>query len=118
MDNYIKILVVISTFCIILWIQNTDDTKYKKERKSYYDKYSIPILVASITGLLLTFDKCTLQSYSNKFCSLFVRENPVIAISVEKVIQPGNDIISLKPFNHNAFDSIQKLPVNLKLPSF
>ena len=48
-----QILLIGTTFLTILWIQNIDDKKYKKERKTIYDKYKFPLLVSAIVGLIL-----------------------------------------------------------------
>jgi hypothetical protein len=124
MDNYIKILIVISIFCIILWIQNTDDIKYKKERKSYYDKYSLPVLVASIAGLVLTLDTCALEQYCNKVSSLFIKLNPIYIEKpepeLELPIKSNNQHSSLQSntLQSNLQNNIQNMPINVKLPSF
>jgi predicted permease len=48
-----QIIVVIITFLIILWFQNSDDKKHNRDRKSFYDKYKLPLLVSTIIGLIL-----------------------------------------------------------------
>ena len=54
MNLFIKqFIIVISSFLIIFWFQTHDDKKQKRERKSMYDKYKFPVLVASIVGLVL-----------------------------------------------------------------
>ena len=48
-----QILIIGATFLIILWFQNIDDKKSKRERLTLFDQYKFPILVSSIIGLLL-----------------------------------------------------------------
>ena len=48
-----QILIILTSFVIILWFQNVDDKKNNRERKTYYEKYKFPILVGSIVGLII-----------------------------------------------------------------
>lgn len=57
MNNIIKqSIIIITCFFLILWFQDIDDKKVKRIRKTFYDKYKIPIIVCSIVGLLLNIN--------------------------------------------------------------
>lgn len=57
MNLYLKqFIIILITFFLILWFQNCDDKKNKKERTSYHDKYKLPILVCALLGLILNFN--------------------------------------------------------------
>ena len=55
--NYLvkQFLIIGITFFLILWFQNCEDAKNKKERTSFHDKYKLPLLVAALLGLILNF---------------------------------------------------------------
>ena len=71
----------------MLWFQNTDDIKNKKQRNTFYEKYKIPIFVASLVGLILNLPE--LLAYSNP-----QKEIPKIPIIIEEL---GNFINDSKP---------------------
>ncbi len=48
-----QFLIIVTAFLIILWFQNQDDKKHKRNRKTFYDQYKFPLLVSSIIGLVL-----------------------------------------------------------------
>jgi hypothetical protein len=54
MDLIIKqILIIAFTFFITLWLQSSDDKKYKNERITFYEKYKLPIFFSALVGLIL-----------------------------------------------------------------
>ena len=55
-----KILITLAIFAVIYWFQTIEDKKTNKIRVTLFDKYKLPLLVASITGLILTLNlnKC------------------------------------------------------------
>ena len=54
MNHIIKqLLIVIITFLTIMWFQKCDDKRNNKIRKTFYEKYKLPLLVSCIVGLLL-----------------------------------------------------------------
>lgn len=128
MYNYLKILTVILTFCIIMWIQNVDDKKYKKQRTTYFDTYNIPVLVSSIVGLLLTLDNNVIDKCKRMIYSIFNQLDDIKQQSVNKeninlsdTINPIKIIlteIENKPLNLLKKATINNIPVNLKLPTF
>ncbi len=83
-----QILIVGVCFLIILWFQNKEDVKNKKERTSFYDKYKFPLLVSSIVGLILNLQNIL---YINENCDT----NSVTEIAI---ITPNNN------FNANTND--------------
>ena len=62
-----KTLIILITFFLILWIQNLDDKRNKRIRKSLYEKYKMPLLVSSIVGLVisLNFNKSIYEQIVN-----------------------------------------------------
>ena len=48
-----QVLIIGTIFTIILWFQEQDDKKTKRERKTFFDKYKLPLLVSSIIGLMI-----------------------------------------------------------------
>ena len=63
-------LILIFTFGIIYWFQQVDDKKRCKKRDNIYDTIKLPLLVTSIVGLVLFWEK------QNIF-SLFVSVEPL-----------------------------------------
>ena len=49
-----EIIIVLLSFISILWFQNIEDYKYKKNRYTLYDKYKYPIFVSAIIALILS----------------------------------------------------------------
>ncbi len=48
-----QVLILGAIFTVILWFQHQDDKKTKRERKTFFDKYKLPLLVSSIIGLIM-----------------------------------------------------------------
>ncbi len=95
-----QILIVGVCFLIILWFQNKEDVKNKRERTSFYDKYKFPLLVSSIVGLILNLQNIL---DINEICDT----NSVTEIAI---ITPNNN------FNANTNDMsrpfIHPIPTN------
>ena len=49
-----QVLIIGTIFIVILWYQHQDDKKTKRERKTFLDKYKLPLLVSSIIGLMMS----------------------------------------------------------------
>ena len=57
MNPYLKqIVILITVFVFIIWYQKVDDRKTKRERKTFLEKFKLPILITSIVGLLLNLN--------------------------------------------------------------
>jgi len=71
----INIIIFLSIFIIILWLQYNDDIKFKnyKNRIALYDKIKIPLFVATIVILLtnINYNECF-----NEIQSIFVLPCP------------------------------------------
>lgn len=93
-----QFLIIGAAFLIILWFQQQDDKKHKRERKSFYDQYKFPLLVASIIGLVLNLP--TLVGLAN--C-----DKTVESLTELTIITPVKKCDELaKPFVHkNNFGS-------------
>ena len=65
-------LILIFTFAIIYWFQQVDDKKRCKKRDNIYDTIKLPLLVTSIVGLILFWEK-------KNILAIFVQplQNPV-----------------------------------------
>jgi hypothetical protein len=68
MDLILKQLIIIaSTFLVIIWFQNIDDKKHNKIRETFYDKYKFPILVSAIVGFVINIPDI-ISSVSGELC--------------------------------------------------
>jgi hypothetical protein len=84
MNLYLKQFLIIGlTFLLILWFQDCDDKKTKKERKTFFDMYKLPALVSAVLGLILNFN----EIFSNN--ETIVEEN----------------IVVIKPINNNKMNT-------------
>jgi hypothetical protein len=103
-----QIIVMIITFLLIVWFQNIDDTKNKRIRNSYYEKYKLPVLVSTIIGLILNFP--TFFKLNN--C---VNEN----ITEINIITPVQDNVNLcNSGTSNIKELLSKLEITTSLPDF
>ena len=85
-----EIIIVLLSFILILWFQNIEDYKYKKNRYTLYEKYKYPIFVSAIIALILSS------------CSFFT-------INTENIILPKSlpiieKIQSINKIKSNIFD--------------
>ena len=71
-----QILILGTTFFVILWFQNCEDTRNNKVRTTYHDTYKLPILVTALLGLIINFKE------------LFSDDIIVTPIIVESTIVP------------------------------
>jgi hypothetical protein len=72
-------LILGTTFFVILWFQNCEDTRNNKVRTTYHDTYKLPILVTALLGLIINFKE------------LFNDEIVIAPIIVESSIAPAQD---------------------------
>jgi len=49
-----QILIVVSSFFIIFWLQSKEDKRNNKVRNTPYERFKFPLLVSSMIGLLFT----------------------------------------------------------------
>lgn len=61
-----QVLIIGTIFTVILWFQHQDDKKTKRERKTFFDKYKLPLLVSSIIGLLINIPSLLNLSNGNQ----------------------------------------------------
>ena len=77
MNIYLKqFLILLFTFFLILWFQDCDDKKNKKERKTQYDTYKLPVLVCAVLGLILNFNEL--------FTNDSITEEIIVVSQIEK----------------------------------
>jgi hypothetical protein len=50
-----QFIVIAIIFFLIYWFQNIEDTKYKRNRLTIYEKYKYPIFVSALVGLVLSY---------------------------------------------------------------
>jgi hypothetical protein len=72
-----EIIIVLLSFILILWFQNIEDYKYKKNRYTLYEKYKYPIFVSAIIALILS--SCSFFTH-NTFIKILpnIEKNPLI----------------------------------------
>ncbi len=107
-----QILIISVCFIIILWFQNKEDIKNKKERKSFYDKYKFPVLVSSIIGLILNLQNILGIDELVEYDANNLNTNTITEIAIIAPIKnvTENNIASMaRPF-------IQ--PINSRFPRF
>ncbi len=95
MNLYLKqFIIILITFFLILWFQNCDDKKNKKERTTYHDKYKLPILVCALLGLILNFNDIF---YSTPIIeeTIIIEQKPVLPV---KTIQDQQVYTELPDF--------------------
>lgn len=61
-----QMLIVVSSFFIIFWLQSKEDKRTNKVRNTPYEKFKFPILVASMVGLLFTMKEFIYTNNMNK----------------------------------------------------
>jgi hypothetical protein len=88
-----QFLIIGAAFLIILWFQNQDDKKHKRERKTFYDQYKFPLLVASIIGLVLNLPALFGIGNNDKPVEIFTE------LSIITPVQKCKELA--KPFVHN-----------------
>ena len=49
-----QILIVVSSFFIIFWLQKKEDKRTNRVRNTPYERFKFPLLVSSMVGLLFT----------------------------------------------------------------
>jgi hypothetical protein len=50
-----QVIVIAIIFFLIYWFQNIEDTKYKKNRITFYEKYKYPVFVSALVGLVFSY---------------------------------------------------------------
>jgi hypothetical protein len=85
-----QFLIIGLVFLIILWFQQQDDKKYKRERITLYDQYKFPLLVSSFIGLILNLP------------TLFDMDKKMVGSLTEiAIITPVEKCNMAKTFVHN-----------------
>ncbi len=103
-------IIIIGVFLIVLWWQNIDDKKHKKERDSLVDKYKFPLLVSAFIGLL--FNIPGYLSFGSQ-CACNTAELTIITPVKEIPVMTKNDMV--KPFIK---DLITEQQVFTDMPDF
>lgn len=70
-----QILIVVSSFFIIFWLQSKEDKRTNKVRNTPYERFKFPLLVASMVGLLFTM--------KDFICGNTMNESTVTPVEVE-----------------------------------
>ena len=103
-----QIIVVIITFLIILWFQNSDDKKNNRYRKSFYDKYKLPLLVSTTIGLILNLPLL----FNTKECDI---HNVVKKVNI---ITPIKQVPSHMCNYDNMKEQLNNLEISIEMPDF
>jgi predicted permease len=99
-----QLIVMIIVFIIILWFQNNDDKKHSRSRLTLFDKYKLPLLVSTITGLIL----CYPMFFKMKNCSDTITEINILTPVKEVKVSNMN----------NLKDIINNLQISTDMPDF
>jgi hypothetical protein len=90
-----EIIIVLLSFILILWFQNIEDYKYKKNRYTLYEKYKYPIFVSAIIALILS--SCSFINH-NTIKSLPIIEMKPIIHKIKSNILDQQIYIDPSPF--------------------
>ena len=110
-----KTLIILISFFLILWIQNVDDRKNKRVRKSLYDKYKMPLLVSSIVGLVITlnFNKNIFEQIIDKKSNkVTISDVDLQTSSANSAIKQPVEIVSTIPVTKPEVPEVPELPAS------
>lgn len=83
MHHLIKqLIIIVIIFLVILWFQDCDDKRNNRTRKTKYEKYKLPVLVAAIIGLMLQAN---------------FKQDKFIILTATDIEGPNDIILSEKP---------------------
>lgn len=100
MNLFLKQILIIGTsFLIILWFQNIDDKKNNHRRVSFYEKYKFPSLVAAIVGLLINLP----EIINSNNCEIVENITDLTVVAPLKSCEVSATELGTKPFinDHN-----------------
>ena len=100
MNLFLKQILIIGTsFLIILWFQNIDDKKNNRQRTTIYEQYKFPSLVAAIVGLLINLP----EIINSNSCQLVENVTDITVVTPVKPCDISASELGSKPFvnNHN-----------------
>jgi hypothetical protein len=101
MNLFLKQILIIGTsFLIILWFQNIDDKKNNRQRTTIYEQYKFPSLVAAIVGLLINLP----EIINSNSCQLVENVTDITVVTPVKSCDVSATELGTKPFiNNNNF---------------
>jgi hypothetical protein len=89
-----QILIGVSSFFIIFWLQSKEDKRNNRVRNTPYEKFKFPILVASMIGLLFTMKEFIHTNNINEITivSPIEVEMPKEFIPMKKTLETISDV--------------------------
>lgn len=129
MNLFLKQFLVISfVFLIILLFQNLEDKKQNRVRKTIYEKYKLPLLISSITGLIINLpglfsDQASEQVVETVGIAIIGPTQPVVSTvsDMSKAFVPTNNFGSNVEPNKLSWypgKELSELDINTSLPDF
>jgi hypothetical protein len=129
MNLFLKQFLVISfVFLIILLFQNLEDKKQNRARNTFYEKFKLPLLISSITGLIINLpglfsDNGSEQVVESVGIAIIAPIQPEIPSNSEmsKAFVPNNNFGSNVEPNKLSWypgKELSELDINTALPDF
>jgi hypothetical protein len=114
-----QLIIIVSTFLVIVWFQNIDDKKHNKIRETFYEKYKFPILVSAIVGFIINIPEI-ISSISGDSCASN-RADITIFTTDNHMNQNEQNIPKISPFDFvrkNGKNIISEQQIYTDLPDF
>lgn len=130
MNLFLKQFLVIScVFLIILLFQNLEDKKQNRIRKTFYEKFKLPLLISSITGLIINLPGLfsdqgsgqVVESVGIAFVAPVVQPDIPSVSEMSKAFIPNNNFGSnIEPNKLSWYPGkdLSELDINTALPDF
>jgi hypothetical protein len=99
-----KIIIVVISFFIVLWIQTKDDKRNNKIYQTHYERFKLPVLVGSMIGFLFTMN----EFFSNEGSQI------TIITPIEQCVENNFEPMQNKLNNISDFNQ----EIDLNLPDF
>lgn len=87
-----QMLIVVSSFFIIFWLQSKEDKRTNKVRNTPYEKFKFPILVASMVGLLFTMKEFIHSNNINEITVVTPIEMPKEFMPMKKTLETISEV--------------------------
>lgn len=112
-----QILIIVSSFFIIFWLQSKEDKRTNRVRNTPYEKFKFPALVSSMIGLLFTMKEFIHTNNMNEitFVSPIEVEMPKEFIPMKKTLESISEVGRLDrgKFSRNSLsDFDQEIDLN------
>ena len=84
-------LIVVSSFFIIFWLQSKEDKRTNRVRNTSYERFKFPLLVASMVGLLFTMKEFMCTNNMNEIIVVAPFEIPKEFTPIKKTLESISD---------------------------